>query len=122
MIKGIIENGIHPRITITLVSETESFDFIALVDSGFDGQLALPYDVADNLSLEVIRLAEVTYAYGQRMEEIVCGGEILWHNAILSVEILLSDDEDPAIGTRLLKDCILTMNFIRNTLTIEKRS
>jgi predicted aspartyl protease len=39
---------------------------------------------------------------------------------IREVEVILSNDEEPAIGTRLLKGCVMTMNFIEDTLTIDK--
>ena len=34
--------------------------------------------------------------------------------------IVLSNGEEPAVGTRLLKDCVMTMNFIDNKLMIDK--
>jgi clan AA aspartic protease len=118
MIQGAIEDGLYPRLAITLHSQSGSQSIKALLDSGFDGQLALPYIAADHLQLEVVRLAEVTYANGQKNEEIVCQGEILWHNELRSIEIALSDDEEPAIGTALLDGCVVTMDFKGNTLSI----
>lgn len=115
---GTIERGIHPRLLFDLVTNQGRVNFKALVDSGFDGQLALHYDAADRYQLEVVRLTEVTYANGQKAEEIVCRGTVLWHNEVQRVQIVLSDDEEPAIGTRLLKGSIMTMNFVQNTLTI----
>jgi hypothetical protein len=33
---------------------------------------------------------------------------------------VLSNDEEPAIGTRLLKGCVMMMGFIDDKLTIDK--
>lgn len=118
MMTGTIEKGIHPRLMVTLATEKEQVNLKALVDSGFDGQVALHYDAADRYQLEVVRLTEVTYANGQKVEEIVCRGKVLWHNEVRRVQIVLSDDEEPAIGTRLLKGSIMTMNFVDNILAI----
>jgi len=118
MMTGTIERGIHPRLLFDLVTNKGRVNLKALVDSGFDGQLALHYDAADRYQLEVVRLTEVTYANGQKAEEIVCRGKILWHNELHRVQIILSDDEEPAIGTRLLKGSLLTMDFVKNTLMI----
>jgi predicted aspartyl protease len=85
-------------MTITLVTLNEQIDLKALVDSGFDGQVALHYNAADRYQLEPIKLAEVTYANGQRVKELVCRGNVLWHNQPRRVQIVLSDDEEPAIG------------------------
>ncbi|MGH7598724.1 MAG: hypothetical protein ACREOI_20405 [bacterium] len=118
MMTGTIEKGIHPRLMVTLATDKEQVSLKALVDSGFDGQVALHYDAADRYQLEVVRLTEVTYANGQKVEEIVCRGKVLWHNEIHRIQIVLSDDEEPAIGTLLLKGSIMTMNFVDDTLTI----
>lgn len=118
MMTGTIEKGIHPRMMITLATENEQVNLKALVDSGFDGQVALHYNTADRYDLEIVRLTEVTYANGQKEEEIVCHGKVLWHNQLRRVQIILSDDEEPAVGTRMLKGSIMTMNFIQDNLMI----
>lgn len=120
MMHGIIENGLHPRLRITLESPTGPIDFKALFDSGFDGQVALPYFAADRLRLEVARFVEVTYANGQKIEEIVCHGEVFWHGETRIVEVVLSDDDEPAVGTALLQGCMVMMDFIHNTFNIDK--
>jgi predicted aspartyl protease len=120
MINGIIENGLYPRLRIKLASQAGPFEFKALFDSGFDGQLALPYFAANRLRLEIVRFVEVTYANGQKNEEIVCRGEISWHDELRAVEIVLSDDDEPAIGTALLGGCLVTMDFVNDTFSIDK--
>jgi len=120
MIQGGIEDGLYPRLTITLNSQSEPLKIKALLDSGFDGQVALPYVAADRFQLEAVRLADVTYANGEKTEEIICHGEILWHDEPRAIEIVLSDDEEPAIGTGMLEGCIVTMDFISDILTISK--
>jgi predicted aspartyl protease len=120
MMNGTIDDSLYPRLLFTLLSQAGPVKHKALVDSGFDGQVALPYFAADHLRLEVARLAEISYANDQKVEEIICRGEILWHDEVCSVEIALSDDEQPAIGTGLFKGCVMTMDFRNDTLTIEK--
>ncbi len=119
MIQGIIEKGLHPRVRLRLESPTGPVDFKMLFDSGFDGQVALPYFVADRLHLEMARFVEVTYANGQSVEEVVCHGELHWHDKLRAVEIILSDDDEPAIGTDLMQGCLATMDFAANDLRIE---
>jgi predicted aspartyl protease len=118
MITGVIESGIHPRVMVELLTTQAPVEIDALVDSGFDGQLALHYAAADRYQLEPIKLAEVTYANGQKAKELVCLGKILWHNQVRRVQIVLSDDEEPAVGTRLMSGSIVTMNFVDNFLNI----
>lgn len=80
----------------------------------------MPYFAADRLRLELARFVEVTYANGQSVEEVVCHGVLHWHEELRPVEIILSDDDEPAIGTDLMQGCLVSMDFITNALKIEK--
>ncbi|NUO83008.1 hypothetical protein HUU05_23295 [candidate division KSB1 bacterium] len=120
MIQGTIENGLHSRLRLKLESPTGPLDFKALIDSGFDGQVALPYFAADKLRLELARFVEVTYANGQSVAEVVRHGVLHWHDKLRAGEVILSDDGEPAIGTDLMQGCVVTMDFIQNVLQIDK--
>lgn len=120
MMQGTIENGLHPRLRLKLESPVGPLEFKALFDSGFDGQVALPYFAADRLHLELARFVEVTYANGQSEEEVVCHGELHWHGEQRAVEIILSDDDEPAIGTDLMQGCVVTTDFTTDVLMIAK--
>lgn len=54
------------------------------------------------------------------MRKLLCHAQVKWHSQWQEIDVALSEDEDPALGTRLLKGCVMTMNFIDNTLTIDK--
>lgn len=54
------------------------------------------------------------------MQELMAQGKIIWFGNEREVRVILSDDEEPAIGTRLLKGCVMTIDFIQDALTIEK--
>jgi len=64
MIKGKIENGLHPKIKMEVAGKAASKKFSALVDTGFD------------------------------------------------------NDEESAVGTRLLQGSVVTMDFVKNKLAI----
>jgi len=49
MIKGIIENGLHPKISVKVEGNFASKEFSALVDTGFDSDMALHIREASNL-------------------------------------------------------------------------
>ncbi len=120
MMTGNIENGLYPRILVSVVAPAGNSVKKMLIDTGFDYDLAMHYDDADRFELELIDYIEVEYASGEKDEEIYCRGKIDWFGEAKAVRIILSNDEEPAIGTRLLKSCVMNMNFIDNTLTIDK--
>ncbi|MFQ5629805.1 MAG: hypothetical protein ACE5I1_13655 [bacterium] len=122
MITGNIEDELHPRIQVTVVGPSGNSVQKMLVDTGFDGDVAMHYDDADRFQLELIDYLTIEYASGDSIEEIYCCGTILWFGEKRQVQIILSNDEEPAIGTLLLQSCVMNMNFIEHTLTIEKPS
>lgn len=120
MIIGAIENSLHPRIQLEIAGPKSSENLSMLIDTGFDVDVALHFDFADRLGLDIHGLAEFEYANGKSQEELLCRAQVNWHDHWQEIEVVLSDDEEAAIGTRLLQGCIMTMNFIQNTLTIDK--
>jgi predicted aspartyl protease len=117
---GNIENGVYPRIQTTVVASTGNVVEKMLVDTGFDGEIALNYDAADRFEIELEDFLKIEYASGERVDEIYGYGKILWFGEIREVAVIFSNDEEPAIGTRLLHGCVMTMNFIDDMLTIDK--
>jgi len=120
MITGNIEEGLYPRIQTTIIAPSGNSAEKVLVDTGFDGEVAMHYDDADRFQLELVAPVDVQYASGDEQEELYCYGKILWFGETRKVEILLSSDNERSIGTLLLDGCIMTMNFIQNTVTIDK--
>jgi len=117
---GNIEEGVYPRIQTTIVTSAGNVAEKMLVDTGFDGEIALHYDAADRFEIELEEYLKIEYASGESHDEIYGYGKILWFGEIREVEVIFSNDEEPAIGTRLLNGCVMTMNFVANTLTIDK--
>jgi clan AA aspartic protease len=120
MINGKIEQSRYPRVYLNLVVHDKSENLKFLIDTGFDSELALSYNHADLYELELLQSVRVTYADGESNEELMAVGRIVWFGEEREVRVILSNDEEPALGTRLLKGCVLNMNFIDDTLTIDK--
>ncbi len=54
MIAGNIEEGVYPRILVTVVAPTGNIVEKMLIDTGFDGDVAVHYDDADRFQLEIV--------------------------------------------------------------------
>jgi predicted aspartyl protease len=120
MINGNIEFSRYPRIHLDLIVHGQKESLKFLIDTGFDSELALSYNQADLYELELLQSVRVTYADGESNEELIAVGKIGWFGQEREVRIVLSNDEEPAIGTRLFKGCVMTMNFIDDKLMIDK--
>ena len=120
MLIGTIEKSRYPRLLLAFFAQGNPIDLKFLVDSGFDDEVALSYNQADLFELEIQDYVKVTYASGEWAQELIALGKIVWFGEARDVRVILSDDEEPAIGTKLLKGCVATMDFIQDTLTIVK--
>jgi len=120
MITGNIENGLYSRIHVAVVTPAGSIVEKFLIDTGFDYGIAMHYDEVDKFNLEIMDFVEVEYASGEVIEEIYCHGKVIWFGETKDVRTILSNDEEPALGTRLFSGCVVNMDFIQNQLTIDK--
>ncbi len=120
MIEGIIEFGLHPRLLLEIAGEKEIVHLPMLVDTGFNLDVALHFDFADRLDLEIYGTSMFEYANGQMQDELICKARVRWHGEWKDVDVVLTASNEPAIGTRLFSGCLLNMDFIKNIFSIEK--
>ncbi len=120
MVKGKIENGFHPKIRVDVAGKIASPKFSALVDTGFDLEIALHHKEAAKLGLETDTHIWIDYADGERVHEPACSARVLWHGKWKDIEVVLSSDEEPAVGTGLLQGSVVTMDFVKNKLMIKE--
>ena len=118
MHKGKIENGLHPKIRIEVSGKSVSQKFLALLDTGFDLEVALHRAEALKLGLKPRGFVWIDYADGERRRELACPARVLWHGKWKDIEVILSNDEEPAIGTQLLQGSVATLDFVKNRLMI----
>lgn len=110
MIAGFFREG-HPRAVLDLPSAAGPLEVEFIVDTGFEGDLALPHALAGRLGVE---------RFGFR-RRIIAGGAVV--NCPF-YEILLEDDESarrvevlvlegrPLLGTTFLQDCLLQVEIV----------
>ncbi len=120
MIVGNIDDGLHPHIVLEITGAKNLATLPMLVDTGFDVDVALHFDFADQLGLEIDDLALFEYANGQSQEDLISHVQVNWHGRWQEFEVVLSGDREPSIGTRLLKGCLMNMDFIQNLVAIDK--
>ncbi len=110
-----------PYVDIEVVGARTSVTVTALLDTGFDGQVCVPTDVAVTLGLELISRQWVEYADGRRERELVFAGEVRFLGEVRPVEITLTESDEALIGTELLADCTLFVDFTTGDIRIEKK-
>lgn len=94
----------QPRIEVEVSGTSEiPKKVMALVDSGFNGYLTLPYMEAFPLGLILKGTASVILADGSSSEYFICNGEVCVDGKCVSTGISIQPGGD-MIGTKLLKE------------------
>jgi hypothetical protein len=81
-------------------------------------KFGLHHDDATKLGMKPNDFVWIDYADGTRLREPSCTGRVLWHGKWKNIPIVLSNDEEPAVGTQLLQGSVARLDFVKNKLTI----
>ena len=106
---------------ISVAGAKQEITLLALVDTGFDGWVCLPTPIAIQLGLELFGLQIVELANGSQIEELVFRGEVTFKQKRKGVDITLTNSADALLGTGLLADSVLTIDFVERTMEIMQK-
>ena len=91
-----------------------------LIDTGFNRELFLPLDLAESLELRFTGEQEFIVAGGARLTGFTSLVDIEWLGTRRLAEAILHEGNDLLIGTALLQGTRLNIDYIYNTVQIEK--
>lgn len=120
MIKGYIDTIGRPMVDIVVMGSENKIPLSAIVDTGFDGDLCLPVEVAIRLGLKLVDMTFVELADGSIKKELVFVGKVKWCDEVKKVDVFLTQSDDALIGTGLLNDSELKIGFLSRDLVIQK--
>lgn len=100
MVTGII-SGRMPLVQITVGYGLAVQEPLAILDTGFTGDLQIPEEIAKELDLEPIGVASVKMADGNDIELATAMAVVSMENETRAVEVIISDGA-PLIGMDLL--------------------
>ncbi len=113
--KGSVSEYLEPCILVEF-QEGKKLEF--MIDTGFNGSLCLPRFLMDEFGL-VKDSEEEVYGVGLHTDVLdISVAEIIWFGEKRTVNILINDGDDRLLGSQLLHEKILTINYKDNTLTI----
>ena len=120
MIIGFVNESDEPVIEVKLDLGKEKRAVNAVIDTGFNGYISVPKKLIDESDWDFLGIEEYELASGELMRERVFLGRIEIGTEKLAVFILSSNSSDILVGTKLLRNRLLTINFADKTLKIEK--
>jgi predicted aspartyl protease len=120
LITGQINQAGSPVLKITVYGNKGEVTIDGILDAGFDGFICLPIAVAVPLGLELINVTDSELADGTIVQdELVFMGKVLWDDVVVDVDILLTGSVDTLIGTAILMNSDVRMNFRTREVSIE---
>ena len=118
MIRGFVNENDEPLVPITLLLKNRPRRFQAVLDTGFNGYLSVPETVVQRSGWDFVGYEEYEIATGDRVRERVYLGEVIFDRQRLTTHVVTSRAEDILIGTRLLLDKALHLDFKKRTVRI----
>ena len=111
MIEGIVNENEEPVISISLIIKGKLLNSSAVIDTGFNGYLSVPQKLADKSDWYFLGYEEYEIATGEKVTQSVYLGKIIFDGKEKETYILTSKSNDILIGTKLLRDKVLTVDF-----------
>jgi len=112
----------HLRVDIEVKGGLESVVVSAFIDTGFDGCVCLPTEIAVQLGLLLSACETFELADGSEKKELVFLGfaKFLDEKEETPVEIVLTESSDTLMGIAMLSEMKMEVDFKNRDLEIEK--
>lgn len=111
-----------PTAEIEVIGTRRRRRVTALIDTGFSGYLCIPTTIARDLGLELCGSQEVELADGRWIKQLEFHGKVRFLDHEHHVIIALTDSETALIGTSLLGDCRLTIDFPAKKIQLKRKN
>ena len=111
MLKGRVNENDEPVVSIDLILRKKPSRCNTIIDTGFNGYLSVPYSLVKKSSWYFAGVEEYELATGERVEQQVYLGHVIFDKRRLQVYIVTSNAKDILIGTKLLRSKKLIIDF-----------
>ena len=116
LIEGIITDDGVPAIEVEVGSQR----WQAIIDTGFNGELELPEQLRSQVNAQFVGRVTSLLAANQRIEEDVFLVDFPFDGRMVRVQATFVDGDEILIGTRMLRDYRLQIDFPGRTVAIER--
>jgi predicted aspartyl protease len=117
VIRGAVSADGVPTIILSIAGQ----DWPAIIDTGFNGDLELPDDLRDVLNARYVGRVISALAGGQSVQEDVYLVEFLFDGQTVQAEATLVSGSHILIGTHLLREYSLQIDFISKIVQLERK-
>ncbi len=118
MIEGAVSDDGVPTITLSIAGQ----DWTAILDTGFSGDLELPEVLRIPLNSRYVGWVISALAGGQTIEEEVYLVDFSFDGRVIQAETTFVAGHQILIGTHLLREYRLQVDFVSETVELERVS
>lgn len=116
MIQGTVSDIGVPTIILSIAGR----EWSATIDTGFNGDLELPEVLRNVLKPQYVGRVTSSLAGGQTIEEDVYLVDFPFDGEVVQARATFVVGSEILIGTRLLKEYRLQIDFVRRTVVLER--
>jgi len=118
MLEGRVNRYEEPVVSIQLILRNRRVSFLAVIDTGFNGYLSAPKRLLAGGGWQAIGREEYEIATGDLVEQEVYFGEVVFDGRRRRVFTVGTESHDILVGTKLLRDKALLVNFRSKRVTV----
>jgi len=119
--KGYIDDNLTPQIeNIYIVGKEKVIQLKCVLDTAFNGEFCLPKKYFEECKLQYIGNEDFILADGSIVLEKIYLGQIIIDNKPEIVTLSLTEDNEALLGTQLLDNKIVTLNFKNKTFIVDE--
>ena len=116
MIAGFVDRFGIPFIPTQIAGQ----DLLGIVDSGFNGDLELPLEIHSDVNALYCGTVNSRLAGGQVLAEHCYLVTVEFDGTQICAEATFADSESALIGTRLMENHQLQIDFVRRSVTLTR--
>ena len=119
-----IEGTIHPSTLTPFLKiyvigpQQKTLECVAILDTGFAGEVILPEPQINALGLVQIGTDDVELANGEIVELDLFRGKIQWLGKVREVAVGATRSEDVLVGTLLFEQCVVHLDFLHGMVEV----
>jgi len=117
VIRGVVTATGVPTITLTIAGR----DWAATIDTGFNGDLELPASLRSSVNARYFGRVTATLAAGLSVTEEVYIVDFPFDGVELQAEATFVDSNQLLIGTHLLQNYLLRIDFVHGIVELERQ-
>jgi clan AA aspartic protease len=120
-VNGIVDDSMRALLNVSLAASKDSRRqaLTVWIDTAFNGGLVIPYQQIERLGLKQASTTQAILADGHSVDLETFTCHLDWFGDVYRTQVVSNDGEFPLLGTLLLANRKLTIDYRTRTLVLE---